>query len=86
MLQTDTKVPASGYQCQVTMNKEVTRCGFNSLTYGHSWPVWERGLELTPQECRTAVETGVITIEQRSYNVEVGRGEDGLLLQPRPRR
>jgi hypothetical protein len=38
ILQTDSTVPKMGYQCRITITKQVTRCGFNSLTYGTSWP------------------------------------------------
>ncbi len=72
VLQTDSEVLVHGFQCQVTVTKEVTRCGFDSITYGHSWPVWEQNLELTPQECRNAVAASEITIEGRRYAVEKG--------------
>ncbi len=38
VLQVDRRVPVQGYKCHVVVNKEVTRCGFNSITYGAQWP------------------------------------------------
>ncbi len=32
VLQVDHRVPVQGYKCHVVVNKEVTRCGFNSIT------------------------------------------------------
>jgi len=62
ILQTDTELPILGYQCIITITREVTRCGFNSITYGHTTPVWEQAVEVTPEECRKAVEQGDLVI------------------------
>ena len=48
ILQTDTERPVSATQCIVTISKEVTRCGFDSLTYGSRWTVWQQDYEITP--------------------------------------
>ena len=65
VLQMDSEVLVHGFPCQVTMTKEVTRCGFDSIMYGHSRPMWEQSLELMPQEYRKAVSASKITIEGR---------------------
>jgi hypothetical protein len=56
----------------VTYTKEVTRCGFDSITYGQSTPVWQRTKEITPRECRRAVKKGLITVDTRTFRVTVG--------------
>ena len=72
LLQIDTKVPVKAHKCQVTVSKKVTRCGFNSLTYGSLWPVWLKDYALTPEECRKAVDQQAIAVEGRTYKAEVG--------------
>ena len=72
VLQTDTAIPTLGYQCLVTISKQVTRCGYTSLNYGQQWPVWEKVVELTPSECRDAVENKKVKIEHKEYSIEIG--------------
>ncbi len=76
VLQVDHRVPVLGYKCHIVLNKEVTRCGFNSLTYGHQWPTWNEGKELTPKECRLAMTTSKVHIEGKEIEVEVGKKRD----------
>ena len=72
LLQIDTKVPVKAHRCQLTISKKVTRCGFNSLTYGSLWPVWLKDYPLTPEECRGAVKQQAVHIEGRLYKAEIG--------------
>ena len=48
ILQTDTAMPVSATQCIASISKKVTRCGFDSLTYGSKWTVWDLAYEVTP--------------------------------------
>lgn len=49
ILMTDTSYPTLGYQCLVQVTTKVTRCGFNSITYGSVFTRWEKMVESTPQ-------------------------------------
>ena len=73
VLQTDASIMVEGYQCQITLTKEVTRCGFNSLAYGSTWPAWEMEIEITPQECRDAIKTGRVEVRGHTFVAEIGR-------------
>ena len=72
VLQTDNKGEIDGYQCRITTTKEVTRCGFNSITYGSQVPVWEQEYEITPRQCRAAIRTGKVSVHGITYTVEKG--------------
>ena len=56
VIQMETTYPIEAYQCSVTRDLKVTKCGFNSLTYGSKWISWKEQLPLTPKECRSMVE------------------------------
>ena len=71
MQPTDPEQPIRGYSCSATLTKEVTRCGFNSITYGTTHPVWGMRWPITPDECRLATETLSLMIEGRSYEIEI---------------
>jgi hypothetical protein len=73
ILQTDTAFPITAHQCKVIITREVVRCGFDSNHYGSEWPVWQHTIELTPQECRHAVTTHAVTIDDRTLKAEMGR-------------
>jgi len=49
------KVPV--LRCQVVVSTSVTRCGFNSLTYGQKWIFWEKNLLIDVHECREMLAT-----------------------------
>ncbi len=72
LLQRDSELPVIGHQCHITETQQVTRCGFNSLTYGSAYSTFEKQVELTPQECRRVVQTGRMRIGGRAYNVTPG--------------
>ena len=63
ILQTAASMPLTAYLCRVTISKKVSRCGYDSITYGTKWTQWDRNLELTPQECREAISDGRIKVE-----------------------
>jgi len=77
LVQSDSSVPMKGYQCLVTTTKTATKCGFDSVTYGSAYPAWKKQVEITPAECRNAVEKGQIEVRElgRSFKVEKGTVE-----------
>ena len=72
ILQTSTAITVKAYRCQATVSKQVTRCGFNGITYGSTWPMWEKEIEITPGECREALDKGRLKVLDRVYKVEQG--------------
>ncbi len=76
ILQTDTERPVRGYSCSITITREVTRCGFNSLTYGKLTTEWARQVEMTPEECRKAVDAQEVSVDGRIFKVELGTALD----------
>ena len=72
VIQTEAEVPVLAYQCSATYSQQVTRCGFNSITYGSTWAAWQQPVSFTPGECRKAVEQGRMTVNDRIYNVTIG--------------
>ena len=73
LLQVDSRMPVKAYRCQATMSKRVTRCGYDSISYGSLWPVWLQDQPLTPEECRKAVRAEAVTIEGRVYKAKMDR-------------
>ena len=73
ILQTDTSYPVTGFRCDVVMSRQVTRCGYDSITYGTHWPVWEQAVEMTPEECRRAVKDKTIKIDGRMLQIDLGQ-------------
>ena len=69
ILQTDTAMPVTATQCIASIFKKVTRCGFDSLTYGSKWTVWDLGYEITPNECRKAIKAGEVKVDGRKFPV-----------------
>jgi hypothetical protein len=69
LLQIADTVPITGHRCSIVYTKEVTRCGFNSITYGTTKAATERRYDLAPSECRHAVVTGEITVHGRNYQI-----------------
>ena len=73
VLQTDISLPIMGYQCKATVSKEVTRCGFDSLTYASQYPVWKRDYEIMPNQSRKALQGDGLEVEGERYDVKIGR-------------
>ena len=72
VVQTETSLPVVAYQCQITVSKKVTRCGFNSITYGSVWAVWSQPKILTPTECLVAATNTRVTVEGQEFNAYLG--------------
>ena len=72
ILQTDASVPVTAFRCQITVTRAVTRCGYDSLTYGTSYPEWEQQYEVTPAECRKAATDGSLEVDGQEHEVQVG--------------
>ena len=66
LIQTSAARPVTGYACRMTMSSEVTRCGFDSLTYGTHHPMIDQAVPITPVECRIAVKEKEITVARRT--------------------
>ena len=73
ILQTDPETAFTGYRCKATITKKVTRCGFNAVTYGPRWPVWQETIPISADECRAAVDNGTLVIQGRAIQVDLGR-------------
>jgi len=73
VLHTDTAVPVEAYQCAVTVTKMVVPCGFTSITYAHSHPMWNRNIELTVPECSRAIEYGKYRYDGKEHNVSLNQ-------------
>jgi len=58
----------STYQCQVQVSRMVTRCGYNSLTYGSHQVEWMTIQPISAAECKAAVISRSITFEDRTYS------------------
>jgi hypothetical protein len=72
LYQVDKYIPVKASACKVLISKEVTRCGYSSLTYGSSWPMWQEPVIIPAEECMKAVRTGEIIIENQHHKVKVG--------------
>ena len=73
LLQTSSERRVTGYRCDIKITRRVTKCGFNSITYGHTTPVWNKAVYVTNEECRNAVKNGRITVEKKDYPVKAGQ-------------
>ena len=71
--QIGTTTPLIGYQCQASITKQVTRCGLDSITYGSTYPVFQRAWSVAPNQCREAIKSNKITIDRRVYSVNIGK-------------
>ncbi len=69
IVQLDTLTPATAYQCKVSLTKEVTRCGWQSITFGHDYPAYRKLLEITPEQCRQAVQNGTLYYQNQAIPV-----------------
>ena len=71
IVQSDMVIPWKAYRCRATVTKTITRCGYDSLTYGVQTPVWNRPVQFTPADCRKAVKEGSLTVEGRTYEISI---------------
>jgi len=72
VIQTETTYPIEAHQCSVTRSLKVTKCGFNSLTYGSKWLSWMEQLPLTPKECRNMIENQEYPLDGILISVPIG--------------
>ncbi len=72
IVQTAAARPVKAYHCRVTVTKMVTRCGVQHHSYGTHYPVIDRVLDLTPDECRKATQSLVLNIEGKMVPVRIG--------------
>ena len=69
ILQMDKEIPILAYQCRIIYSKEVTRCGFDGITYGSVWPAYKKLFNFTSSECRKVIKEGKIKALGISYPV-----------------
>ena len=69
ILHIKTKMNIKAHSCKVVYTKEVTRCGYDSINYGSQFSAFKELYELTPNECRDAVQYGHIAIYGRKFPV-----------------
>jgi hypothetical protein len=73
ILQSIDEITVEGYQCKATVTRSVTRCQFDSLTYGGTvFTEFERNLEITPQQCRAIQKSKSFVFEQQTLTVTDG--------------
>ena len=70
LLQIDNTVLINGYRCSAVYSRQVTRCGFNSITYGSVHTATHKRVDILPAECRQAVSKKTLTVHGREYAIE----------------
>ena len=63
LIQTSSARPVEAYTCRLTVTSKVTKCGFDSITYGSHFPIKDKMVPVEPQTCRKAVQEGKIVYE-----------------------
>jgi len=56
-------------QCSVFVSTSVTRCGFNSLTYGQEWVYWEKPIYLDAATCRQMWKQSSYTVGLNQHKI-----------------
>ena len=69
ILMVNHRVPISAYRCQVFVSRIITRCGFDSLSYGSIPAYTDRPYLLTPQACRKTIDQGYLVFERQKVEV-----------------
>ena len=64
LIQTTSRLPISGYQCNIVRTKVVQRCGHISTNYGSHYPEWERRIRVNPEWCQKAYHSGKLFIPE----------------------
>ena len=72
ILQLQDDIPVEAYRCQGSLSRRLTKCGFNSITYGTT-TLNNVELDITADLCRQAVKTGKLVVEGKELDVEAGR-------------
>ena len=63
LIQTSSARPVEAFTCRLTVTSKVTKCGFDSITYGSHFPIKDKMVAVAPQTCRKAVQEGKIVYE-----------------------
>lgn len=75
VITTNTAQPVQGYRCKVAVSKMVTRCGFDSITYGIQWPVWEQDYPITQRQCQDIIRRREFHMEGRVLTINLAQGK-----------
>ena len=70
ILQTESARPVVAYRCKATVDRSITKCGFNSITYG-GIHLPRREYPLAAGECKKAVKTKQWNMEGQVLHLEV---------------
>jgi hypothetical protein len=64
--------------CRVTVSRLVTRCGYNSISYGRHYTVWLANVEVSPKYCATVIarDDKFFEFDGRKFNFTMGRPQD----------
>jgi hypothetical protein len=74
VIQGESSRPIKAHNCKISLSKMVSKCGYNSLTYGIRRTVVHQNVALTPGECRYAAKSGTIKTQGRVFNnITIGR-------------
>ncbi len=69
LLQQRQEARVTAYQCQAKRTTRVTRCGFNSLTYGQHITNWRQTMKIPKQECWKAVTDKRISFFNKTLHI-----------------
>ncbi len=58
--------------CAIFSTKEVSACGFNSLTYGTKTIRWEKSMKISAAECRRAIKASDVIVEGKELPFQTG--------------
>ncbi len=74
ILQTQKERPITAKRCRIKLTKDVTRCGFNGVTYATQTPVFEEIYPITEKECLEAWKNQQITFSAGNHKVPLKIG------------
>ena len=69
LIQTESARPVTAYTCRISVTSQVTRCGFDSITYGSHYPVKDEMVDIDAPTCREAVASGKLSYEGQTVSV-----------------
>ena len=72
VVQTSTGGTLKLYHCKVVNTRRVVKCGFTSIQYGTRYTQWNAVVKLTADECRKAVETNIIRLDEQDFVLQNG--------------
>ena len=65
----------SGYQCQVSVSAEVSRCGYDSIHYGSHKPLVNVPVNVTTQQCWRMAKEGTYQYWDRTFGVVLAENQ-----------